>query len=942
MSISILISVALLLQMPEWETDIGCLPMTGPLLAENSAGSMDIFIAMGDHGLGGWTGRGQILDGFPVSCDLGVSKNPAAFYSPVTGNVIVYADNAGSVHMVDHSGVEQPGWPVFAGPGIITGISVVDLDDDSYPEIAFGSADSRVHLLDIHGIPLPGWPVELPAKLYWQPSQLSLGGNSGYGLVCALVMTRIYVLSLEGSILPGWPINTGYTSASIPVTADIDADGLADVVFATYNNRLYVVSSSGSRIDGWPFFLDDRSTRGAVAIGHLDPDITGLQLAVSCVDSSVTLINGRGRIAGRWRWPNVTSGLPTAPIITRTSDGLGVIVGSDIGYVYAWNADGNNIDGFPLDFGQPISKTPAAGDIDGDGNQELVVLGRSGRLAAFTLSSISATTGAWPQMMCDESNSGSYGISYLPVVRAGTITFEASGGVILPYEVSGRNVTGISLEYSTNAGYSWHETNSFRDNGSSIIWFSDEDLPRQDIEQCALKVTPYCPDGPGVSGLSNIFHVDNNIPPTLYLFTSEEESDGWYILQYAVEDPESDVIQLQAQYSIDCQETWNNAHLTGSIYEIPSWFYGEPFKWNALNDIGSMDIENLALRVRAADADPGPWSVLDNIHLDSDMLQCGQIIAPDVEVSGRITLGVWLTDPEENPLDIQYEYSTDEGMNWNTATVLESSIPTACTYQYEIIWESEVDIPGFDCYQVKFRAVPSDPDAGIAVPSSPFHVDNNRLPSITVTSPGNWEHFDGSVPISFRISDTEDDEISLALQYKLEGSSIWIPAAGLDANEVYLPSSYTSTVTWNSSEDLPGIEPMELKIRLGAVDADTVFSEAAGPLSINNSRLPWVMQAAVSDISLQNSTVTVSYELSDPRNRTIDLQVTFSMNSGETWQEATVTGDIFSRSRGNYEGELIWHFDTNPNDRSYQVLLKITPVSGSTLGKPKILEITLR
>ncbi|NOQ22837.1 MAG: hypothetical protein GQ565_09375 [Candidatus Aegiribacteria sp.] len=916
--------------------------MTGPLLAENSAGSMDIFIAMGDHGLGGWTGRGQILDGFPVSCDLGVSKNPAAFYSPVTGNVIVYADNAGSVHMVDHSGVEQPGWPVFAGPGIITGISVVDLDDDSYPEIAFGSADSRVHLLDIHGIPLPGWPVELPAKLYWQPSQLSLGGNSGYGLVCALVMTRIYVLSLEGSILPGWPINTGYTSASIPVTADIDADGLADVVFATYNNRLYVVSSSGSRIDGWPFFLDDRSTRGAVAIGHLDPDITGLQLAVSCVDSSVTLINGRGRIAGRWRWPNVTSGLPTAPIITRTSDGLGVIVGSDIGYVYAWNADGNNIDGFPLDFGQPISKTPAAGDIDGDGNQELVVLGRSGRLAAFTLSSISATTGAWPQMMCDESNSGSYGISYLPVVRAGTITFEASGGVILPYEVSGRNVTGISLEYSTNAGYSWHETNSFRDNGSSIIWFSDEDLPRQDIEQCALKVTPYCPDGPGVSGLSNIFHVDNNIPPTLYLFTSEEESDGWYILQYAVEDPESDVIQLQAQYSIDCQETWNNAHLTGSIYEIPSWFYGEPFKWNALNDIGSMDIENLALRVRAADADPGPWSVLDNIHLDSDMLQCGQIIAPDVEVSGRITLGVWLTDPEENPLDIQYEYSTDEGMNWNTATVLESSIPTACTYQYEIIWESEVDIPGFDCYQVKFRAVPSDPDAGIAVPSSPFHVDNNRLPSITVTSPGNWEHFDGSVPISFRISDTEDDEISLALQYKLEGSSIWIPAAGLDANEVYLPSSYTSTVTWNSSEDLPGIEPMELKIRLGAVDADTVFSEAAGPLSINNSRLPWVMQAAVSDISLQNSTVTVSYELSDPRNRTIDLQVTFSMNSGETWQEATVTGDIFSRSRGNYEGELIWHFDTNPNDRSYQVLLKITPVSGSTLGKPKILEITLR
>ena len=942
MILSILFSVALLLQIPEWETDIGSLPLTGPLLAGNSAGSMDIFIAMGDHGLGGWTGRGQILEGFPVSSEQGVSERPAAFYSPVTGNVVVYADNAGYIHMIDHTGIDQPGWPVFSGPGIITGISVVDLNDDGTPEIAFGFADSRIHLLDIYGRPLPGWPVELPAKLYWQPSQLSLGGNSGYGLVCALVTTQIYVLSQEGSILPGWPINTGYTLGSIPVTADIDADGLGDVLFTTYNNRLYAVSSSGNRIEGWPFFLDARSPRGALAIGHLDPDIIGLQLAVSCLDSSVTLINGSGRIAGKWRWPNVTGGLPTSPIISRTSDGLGVIVGSDIGYVYAWNANGNTIDGFPIDFGQPISRTPAAGDIDGDGNQELVVLGRSGKLASFSISTLSATTGSWEQMLCDESNSGTYGISYLPVARAGNIAHEASGGVVLSYEISGTNVTDVSLAYSTNAGYSWNETSSFRDDGGSIIWYSDEDLPGQDIEQCALKVTPYCPDGPGVSGLSNVFHVDNNTPPTLYLFTSEEVSNGCYILQYAVEDPESDIIQLQAQYSIDRQETWNNAHLTGSTYEIPSWFYGEPFRWNARNDIGSTDIEDLALRVRAADSDPGPWSVLGDLHLESNGLLCGQIIAPDVEVSGRITLGVRLTDPEENPLDVQYEYSTDAGITWTTATVLESSIPAACTYQYEIIWESDMDIPGFDGYEVKFRVIPGDLDSGEAVPSSPFHVDNNRLPSITVTSPGNWEHFDGSVPISFRISDLEEDEISLVLQYKLEGSSIWIPAAGLNVNEVYLPYSYQSTVTWNSSEDLPGIEPMELRIRLGAVDADTAFSEAAGPLSINNSRLPSVMQAAVSDVSLDNSAVTISYELIDPRNRTVDLQVTVSMDGGETWQEASVSGDIFGRSSSSYEGELVWHFDTCLDDRPHEVLLKITPVSGALLGKPKILEITLR
>lgn len=935
-------STALLLQMPEWEINTGYLPICNPLLAENSSGEMDIFVALGDHGLGGWSGTGQILEGFPVSFELGVSKRPAAFYSHIMGHVVVYSDNAGYVHMIDHSGIEQPGWPVFAGPGIVTGISVIDLDNNSNPEISFGTADSKVHLLDIHGNPLPGWPVELPAKLQWQPSQLSLGGNSGYGLVCALVSTRIYVLTIDGSILPGWPINTGYSSGCIPVTADIDANGLGDIIFTTYNNRVYAVSSSGSGIKGWPFFLDDRPSRGALAIGHLDPDIAGLQVAVSSIDGSVTLINGSGSIAGTWKWPNFTGGVPTSPIIARTSAGNSVIVGSDNGYTYAWNADGSSVDGFPINFNQPISRTPAAGDIDGDGSQELVIIGRSGRLGAYTISGIGMSPGSWPQILCDESNSGSYGIAYLPTAQAGEITCESSGAVSLSYDITGSNVTGISLAYSINAGYSWIETSSFRDYGNSLIWFSDEDLPGQDIRECVLKVTPYCPDGPGVSGLSNIFHVDNNIPPTLYLSDLEEEPDGWYTLKYAVEDPESDIIQLQAQYSINDQDIWNNAHLTGSIFEIPSWFYGEPVRWNAENDIGLRDIEDITIRVRAADSDPGPWSVLGNADSDSERLSTGQIIAPDEEVSGRITLGIRLSDSEADPLSFQYEYSIDAGRSWVTATVLESSIPAASAYQYEIIWESDVDVPGFDGDQVKFRMAPENLEENVSVPSSSFHVDNNEYPSINVTSPGRWESFNGSVPITFRISDAEEDSVTLALQYMLEASSLWINAIGLNSADHYTNESYSSTATWNSSEDLPGIEAMELSIRIGVVDEDTTFSQTIGPLSIDNSRLPKIMQAAVSNISLQNSTAVISYELSDPRNRTIDLIVTFSMDNGATWHETTVAGDLFGRHEGLYEGEFTWHYGADLGGHPGQILLKMVPVSGSIMGTPKVLQMALR
>jgi hypothetical protein len=593
---------------PEWETDIGYIPLGSPLLAANSAGSMDIFVPMGDHGLGGWSGTGQLLNGFPVSVENGVSRRPAAFFHSERGRTIVYADDVGYLHMIDHNGVEIPGWPVFSGQGIVTDISVVDLNDDKQLEISFGTAYDGVYLLDERGQPLPGWPVMLPARLQWQPTQLSLGGNSSFGLVCALVNTSITVLSADGGILPGWPVNPGYSSECIPVTADIDSDGSDDVIFSTYNNRIYAITSGGDVKDGWPFVLDDRTVNGTMAVGHLDPDIKTLQLAVSSIDKGITLINGQGTIAGRWRWPNSTNGVPTSPIITRTSGGSSVIAGCDSGYVYAWNADGARIDGFPFNFGEPITITPVSGDIDGDGNQELVILGMSGRLASFETSLISTSIACWPQMLSDERNSGCYGTSYLPVAIAGRITSETSSGVYLLYTIDGDNVTSISIAFSINAGHSWIETGSFRNNGDSIVWFSDEDIPGQDIMECVLRITPHCPDGPGASGHSNVFHLDNNAPPVLNISSLDEDSPGRFLLQYTIEDQESDVIQLQAQYSCDGGESWETAHLTGNTSEVPSWLYGGPFRWNALADIGPEVIENVILRVRAADEDPGPWS----------------------------------------------------------------------------------------------------------------------------------------------------------------------------------------------------------------------------------------------------------------------------------------------------------------------------------------------
>ncbi len=88
--------------------------------------------------------------------------------------------------------------------------------------------------------------------------------------------------------------------------------------------------------------------------------------------------------------------------------------------------------------------------------------------------------------------------------------------------------------------------------------------------------------------------------------TPEKIDDSRYLLRYAVEDPEGDIIQLQAQFSTDDGNTWDLMHLGGSSLEIEPWFYGEPVVWNAVRDLGHVDVDNVQIRIRAADADPGP------------------------------------------------------------------------------------------------------------------------------------------------------------------------------------------------------------------------------------------------------------------------------------------------------------------------------------------------
>lgn len=600
---------------PDWEIQLGTPPREGPQLVPDGSGGQCILMPLGNAGLGGWSDGGTALPGFPLSAGTGVIWRPAAARAVNGTTIVAYADNSGSAHLVDLRGNEAPGWPVDTGASIVTGVSIVDLNCDNSKEVAFGTSDGLVWLLNQSGEPVPGWPVDLSSQLLWQPTQVSLGGMAGKGLVCALSSSVLTVLDFEGSPLPGWPVTLPLPVGSNPVSGDLNSNGQADILLACQNSRFYLFSVNGRQQDGWPYFLSARPVRGSAALGMLGS--ASPQAAVSTIDSLVYLINGDGSLAESWRWPVRTGSVAFQPIIVGTPSGTAVLTATEGGMIHAWNSQGEDMNGFPFQNPGGAACSPVAGDLDGDGLGELLVLGRGGSLTAYSLGYPQSAAGLWSMPLADASNTGVYGSASGVVATVGDIPARVSGDVVIPYSITPSTVSSVSLFYSLDAGYSWVETLNFTRNQGVLVWHTDQDLPHASERRVAVRVAPFFQGGSGECSISRIFHVDNNIAPSVMLDPPEVGEDGVFTFTYTLDDPEGDIIQIQAQYSTDGGTTWHTMHLRGTTLEISPWFYGDPFQWDSGSDLGRTETENLQVRVRAEDTKPGPWHTIEGLSVDN-------------------------------------------------------------------------------------------------------------------------------------------------------------------------------------------------------------------------------------------------------------------------------------------------------------------------------------
>lgn len=232
-----------------------------------------------------------------------------------------------------------PDWIYDTKAPILSSLKSADINGDGIKEIIISTYDTSngnqygaglVFVLNMNGSLLHGWPVRMVGAPI--PATVSIGdinNNDSLDLVVGN-WNKLYAIDSKGNILPGFPKN--YGTSETATLFDLDEDGNLEIIYPSSNKNLYIFKSDGSLFPGWPQSLPE--TPGSPAVADIDND-------------------GEYEIvAGTFQGPT----------------------GPDPFKLYVWESNGNVINGFPVSLSGVIKSTPAIGDLENDGTKEIVVV----------------------------------------------------------------------------------------------------------------------------------------------------------------------------------------------------------------------------------------------------------------------------------------------------------------------------------------------------------------------------------------------------------------------------------------------------------------------------------------------------------------------------------------------------------------------------------------
>ncbi len=382
-------------------------------------------VEFGNINAGGGISSGEVhimLDQDIPLGDIVFTIDLTAEYVDLEGNPMVYNREFDFTLEVS---LYQANWPFENSSQIESSPVVFDIDGDGTKEIIFGDYSGLLHVVSSTGTELPGFPFDFGDDIWGSPAVADLEGDGDVEIVMGSKNKHLFVLNADGSIQVNY--NSGQFLMGTPALGNIDDDADLEIIFGGYSSpgKLFAINPDGSNVPGFPLQLDEKIQRGVALAdfngngkvdivcgtdsehlwliyddltvadgfpfeaGHdfrTDPSVLSINeemfIFAGSRDDNFYALNSDGSL----RFQIESGGdISESSGIVDTENGPGIFFGSNDGYLYGVDLEGNSLPGWPIDLEADIVSSPCFADLDGDGDPEVVAATDMGDVLAFHL-----------------------------------------------------------------------------------------------------------------------------------------------------------------------------------------------------------------------------------------------------------------------------------------------------------------------------------------------------------------------------------------------------------------------------------------------------------------------------------------------------------------------------------------------------------------------------
>ena len=223
---------------------------------------------------------------------------------------------------------------------------------------------------------MAGFPLKMEASPNFKNfrgvtlADINLDGSDEI-LVASFKKMNVY--NGDGTLL--WQKNLTGTAIYPPSIADMDGNGTLGIVCVTggvpNNGHVYYLDANGNDMPGWPLDFDLHWIICAPVIADLDGDNQCEIVVQTRTSNNLHVLNQDGTAFGT-NWPQLLAGTPavTPSVADINNDGvMDIVTGISDGTLYAFDANGNALAGFPVppDGNKFSYQSPILADLDADG-----------------------------------------------------------------------------------------------------------------------------------------------------------------------------------------------------------------------------------------------------------------------------------------------------------------------------------------------------------------------------------------------------------------------------------------------------------------------------------------------------------------------------------------------------------------------------------------------